>query len=41
MTNEEKKLLTDIIVGISSIDDHLEGRRVLEEYIKIKPKEEQ
>jgi len=30
MTNEEKKLLTDIIIGISSIDDHLEGRRVLE-----------
>lgn len=38
MTNEEKKLLTDIIVGISSIDDHLEGRRVLEEYIKNKTK---
>lgn len=34
MTNEEKKLLTDIIVGISSIDDHLDGRRVLEEYVK-------
>ena len=30
MTNEEKKLLTDIIICISSIDDHLEGRRVLE-----------
>lgn len=28
MTNEEKKLLTDILVCISSIDDHLEGRRV-------------
>lgn len=38
MTNEEKKLLTDIIVGISSIDDHLEGRRVLEEYVKNKTK---
>ncbi|CAM4272855.1 Nucleotidyltransferase domain-containing protein [Pedobacter westerhofensis] len=31
MTTEEKKLLTDILVGISSIDDHLEGRRILEE----------
>jgi len=38
MTTEEKKLLTDILVGISSIDDHLEGRRVLEEYIKNKTK---
>ena len=38
MTNEEKKLLTDIISGISSIDDHLEGRRVLEEYVKNKTK---
>lgn len=38
MTNEEKKLLTDIIVGISSIDDHLDGRRVLEEYVKNKTK---
>ncbi len=38
MTTEEKKLLTDILVAISSIDDHLEGRRVLEEYIKNKTK---
>jgi uncharacterized protein with HEPN domain len=38
MTTEEKKLLTDIIIGISSIDDHLEGRRVLEEYVKNKTK---
>lgn len=38
MTTEEKKLLTDIIVGISSIDDHLEGRRVFEEYVKNKTK---
>lgn len=38
MTNEEMKLLTDIIVGISSIDDHLDGRRVLEEYVKNKTK---
>lgn len=38
MTNEEKKLLTDIIICISSIDDHLERRRVLEEYVKNKTK---
>jgi len=38
MTNEEMKLLTDIIVSISSIDDHLDGRRILEEYIKNKTK---
>lgn len=38
MTNEEKKLLTDIIVAISSIDDHLDGRRVLEEYVNNKTK---
>jgi hypothetical protein len=40
MTTEEKKLLTDILVGISSIDDHLEGRRILEMISRIKPKEE-
>ena len=38
MTIEEKKLLTDIISGISSIDEHLEGRRILEEYIRNKTK---
>lgn len=38
MTIEEKKLLTDVIVCISSIDDHLEGRRNLDEYIKNKTK---
>jgi uncharacterized protein with HEPN domain len=38
MTIEEKKLLTDVIVCILSIDDHLEGRRNLEEYIKNKTK---
>jgi uncharacterized protein with HEPN domain len=38
MTIEEKKLLTDIKISISSIDDHLEGRRVLDEYIKNKTK---
>jgi len=38
MSTEEKKLLTDIVLGISSIDEHLEGRRVLNEYIKNKTK---
>ncbi|MEO6979778.1 MAG: HepT-like ribonuclease domain-containing protein, partial [Mucilaginibacter sp.] len=38
MTNEEKKLLTDIILCVSSIDDHLEGRRILTEYIENKTK---
>jgi len=38
MTIEEKKLLTDIIVCISSIDDHLDGRRILNEYLKNKTK---
>jgi hypothetical protein len=33
MTIEEKKLLTDVIVCILSTDDHLEGRRNLDEYI--------
>lgn len=38
MTIEEKKLLTDIVIGISSIDDHLEGKRILEEYVENKTK---
>src|ERR1700743_3734763 len=38
MTIEEKKLFTDIILSITSIDDHLEGRRILEEYINNKTK---
>ena len=38
MTIEEKKLLTDILLCISSIDDHLEGRRVFDEYLKNKTK---
>jgi hypothetical protein len=38
MTIDEKKLLTDIIICISSIDEHLEGRRVLDEYVKNKTK---
>lgn len=38
MTIEEKKLLTDVILSISSIDEHLEGRRILDEYINNKTK---
>ena len=38
MTTEEKKLLTDITVCMVSIDEHLEGCRVLEEYVKNKTK---
>lgn len=38
MTIEEKKLLTDINVCVLSIDEHLEGRRILDEYIKSKTK---
>ena len=32
MSIEEKKLLTDILTAIQGIDEHLEGRRVFEEY---------
>jgi uncharacterized protein with HEPN domain len=35
---EEKKLLVDIIDSINSIDEHLEGRRVFEEYLANKTK---
>jgi uncharacterized protein with HEPN domain len=38
MTIDEKKLLTDVISCISSIDEHLEGRRILDEYINNKTK---
>ena len=38
MTIEEKKLLTDILTCISSIDDHLEGQRNFDEYIRNKTK---
>lgn len=38
MNIEEKKLLTDVIVSISSINDHLEGRRIFDEYLKNKTK---
>lgn len=38
MTLEEKKLLTDILVAIHSIDDHLEHRRIFDEYKSNKTK---
>jgi len=31
MIIEEKKLLTDILECISSIDEHLDGRRIFDE----------
>ena len=38
MTLEEKKLLTDIIQCIVSVDEHLEGKRVFAEYKSSKTK---
>ena len=38
MTLEEKKLLTDIIQCIVSVDEHLEGKRVFTEYKSSKTK---
>ena len=38
MTTEEKKLLTDIQEAIQSIDEHLEGRRIFQEYQNNKTK---
>jgi uncharacterized protein with HEPN domain len=38
MSLEEKKLLTDIINAVNSIDDHLEGRRNFDEYAANKTK---
>ena len=38
MSLEEKKLLTDVITAIQSIDEHLEGRRSFEEYKASKTK---
>ncbi|WP_448700785.1 DUF86 domain-containing protein [Mucilaginibacter sp. AW1-3] len=38
MSIEEKKLLTDILDSIASIDEHLEGRRIFEEYKSNKTK---
>lgn len=37
-TREEKKLLVDIVESINSIDEHLEGKRILEEYLSNKTK---
>ncbi len=37
-SREEKKLLLDIIESINSIDEHLESKRVLEEYLSNKTK---
>jgi uncharacterized protein with HEPN domain len=38
MSIEEKKLLTDILTAIQGIDEHLEGKRVFEEYKASKTK---
>ncbi|HYD90762.1 MAG TPA: HepT-like ribonuclease domain-containing protein [Flavobacterium sp.] len=35
---EQKKLLSDILESISSIDEHLEGKKSFEEYIQNKTK---
>lgn len=35
-SRDENKLLLDIIESINSIDDHLNGKRVLEEYLSNK-----
>lgn len=37
-TREEKKLLVDIVESINSIDEHLEGKRILVEYLSNKTK---
>jgi uncharacterized protein with HEPN domain len=37
-TRDEKKLLVDIVESINSIDEHLEGKRILEEYMLNKTK---
>ena len=38
MSIEEKKLLMDIDEAISSIDEHLQGRRIFQEYKESKTK---
>lgn len=38
MTLEEKKFCHDILVCISSIDEHLEYRKIYDEYLKSKTK---
>lgn len=37
-TREEKKFLVDIIEAINSIDEHLESKRILKEYLSNKTK---
>ncbi|WP_298142659.1 HepT-like ribonuclease domain-containing protein [Flavobacterium sp.] len=37
-SREEKKLLVDIIDSVNAIDDHLENKRILEEYLSNKTK---
>ncbi len=37
-TREEKKLLVDIIESINSIDEHLESKRILDDYLSNKTK---
>ncbi|MES2544947.1 MAG: HepT-like ribonuclease domain-containing protein [Bacteroidota bacterium] len=37
-SREEKKLLLDIIESINSIDEHLEGKRIIDEYLTNKTK---
>lgn len=38
ISREEKKLLVDIIESINSIDEHLDNKRILNEYIANKTK---
>jgi uncharacterized protein with HEPN domain len=38
ITRDEKKLLVDIIECINSIDEHLENKRILDEYLSNKTK---
>ena len=38
MKLEEKKLYHDILTCISSIEEHLENRKIYEEYLKSKTK---
>jgi uncharacterized protein with HEPN domain len=37
-SREEKKLLVDILESINSIDEHLEGKRILNDYLSNKTK---
>ena len=38
MSDAEKKLLTDILTAVNSIDDYLEGKKDIEEYKRSKIK---